>query len=134
MVSEKGERAKTDFVCVYCSSTCSLKATVCFPLIVSGMELASLSVRLSLMWSRSASPRRRRAGSGSLNKRLKKVTGKVSYNLKVYFVNKGFFNHNFQAILSHFKVFPHEPQVTFLVHRRGMCLSKAAIITSLHSG
>lgn len=66
-----------DVVLVYHSSTCSLKATVCFPLIVSGVELARLSARLSLLWSRSASPHGRKAGSGSLNQRPKKVTEEV---------------------------------------------------------
>lgn len=77
-----------DFVFVPHSSTCSLKAVVCYPLIVSGMELASLSARLSLLWARSASPHGRKAGSGSWNQRLKKSLRKFSYNLEVYFVNK----------------------------------------------
>lgn len=76
-------------VLVYHSSTCSLKATVCFPLIVSGVELARLSARDFLY-----------CGLGQLHpmgekqdlvhwiKDLKKLLRKFSYNLEVYFVNK----------------------------------------------
>lgn len=92
MVSEKGDRAGVWFC--FCSPFLYLlfKGYSCFPLIVSGMELASLSVKFSLLWSRSASPDGRKAGSGLLNqrpkKKKKKSLRKFSYNLEVYFVNK----------------------------------------------
>lgn len=120
----------TDFVFVPHSSTCSLKAVVCNPLIVSGMELASLSARLSLLWARSASPHGRKAGSGSLNQRLKKSLRKFSYNLEVYFVNKSSLIIALKLFCLTSKYFQTSLKSHFFEHRQGMALSKAVIITT----